>query len=237
MFLVGVLTPTRVPDSTVWLVRTDRSVVRQHTDDDILMIADEVVTGYGRTGEMFGSDKYDIEPDLITVAKGLTSGYIPLSGAIISDKVSEVLKQGSDRMGMFSHGYTYSGHALGAAAGLANLQVIEDNNLIDNVNTVGQYFQTQLRQALQDYDVIGEVRGVGLMAAVELARDKSTRTPFAADQKVNKKFADIVFEHNVIVRPMPNSCAVGIAPPFVTTKEDVDLIVAALVDATERLEV
>jgi Adenosylmethionine-8-amino-7-oxononanoate aminotransferase len=202
---------------------------------DVHLIADEVVTGFGRTGEMFGSAKYAPEPDLITIAKGLTSGYVPLSGAIISKKVSEVLKQGSDQLGMFSHGYTYTGHALGAAAGLANLQVIEDKNLVGNVKDVGAYFQAQLRDKLAAHEIVGEVRGVGLMAAIELASDKAKRTPFDADLKVNKKLADKVFEHNVIIRPMPNSCAVGIAPPFVITRDDVDLIVGSIAESLESV--
>lgn len=202
---------------------------------DVLLIADEVVTGFGRTGSMFGSIKYDIKPDLITIAKGLTSAYIPLSGSIVSEKVSEVLKQGSDELGMFSHGYTYTGHALGAAAGLANLKVLEDEKLIDNVVDVGDYFQKQLQVQLAQHPIVGEVRGVGLMGAVEFAKDKDNRVPFDDDMKVNKKIADAVFEHDVIVRPMPNSCAIGIAPPFVITKQEIDKVVGAIKESVDKV--
>jgi L-2,4-diaminobutyrate transaminase len=118
-----------------------QAVLKKH---DVLLIADEVITGFGRTGSMFGSQHYGIEPDLITIAKGLTSAYFPLSGAIVSAKVSEVLEEGADRVGAFSHGYTYSGHPIGAAAANAVLDIVEKEELAGNAREVGSHFLSQL---------------------------------------------------------------------------------------------
>lgn len=206
---------------------------------DILLISDEVVTGFGRTGEMFGSSKYGIEPDLITVAKGLTSAYVPLSGAIVSKKVSDVLKEGSDIGGMFSHGYTYTGHALGAAAANAVLDVVEGENLVGNARDTGGYFQQKLRDTFADHPMVGEVRGVGLMAAVEFVEDKGSKTPFDLDLKVGPRISQAALENGVIVRPMPNQTALGFAPPLTVTREEVDDIIdrvkRAVDDVTDEL--
>ncbi len=192
---------------------------------DILLISDEVVTGFGRTGEMFGSSKYGITPDLITVAKGLTSAYVPLSGAIVSKKVSDVLKAGSDKAGMFSHGYTYTGHALGAAAANAVLDVVENEDLPGNARTTGEYFQNKLKETFADHPMVGEVRGVGLMAAVEFVADKDSKTAFDLDLKVAPKVSSAALENGVIVRAMPNQSAIGFAPPLIVDKADVDDII------------
>lgn len=191
---------------------------------DILLIADEVVTGFGRTGEMFGCLKYDIEPDLITIAKGLTSAYIPLSGAIISKKVSDVLKQGSDIAGMFPHGYTYTGHPVGAAAANAVLDIVEGEDLVGNARETGAYFQDRLRATFTHNPLVGEVRGVGLMGAVEFAADRDKRTPFDPALKIGGRMSAAALEQGIIARAMPHGDTLGFSPPLCVTRDEIDLI-------------
>lgn len=202
---------------------------------DILLIADEVVTAFGRTGEKFGSLKYGIEPDLISVAKALTSAYIPFSGAIVSKKVAEVLRQGSDKVGMFSHGYTYTGHALGAAAGLAVLDIIEKENLVANARDTGDYLIGKLKEKFSDHPMVGEVRGVGLMGAVEFVANKDRKERFDPALKVGARIVAEALSNNLIVRAMPNSDAIGFAPPLILTRSDADEIVDRFDKAVKKV--
>ena len=185
---------------------------------DILLIADEVVTGFGRLGSMFGSDHYDMQPDLITIAKGLTSAYAPLSGSIVSDKIWTVLEQGNDKFGPIGHGWTYSAHPISAAAGVANLRLLDDLNLIQNVKEAGHHFKSALIDAVGDHMNVGEVRGEGLMCAVELVADKVDRKFFEADQKIGYQVAAALLSHGVIARAMPQGDIIGFAPPFCISK-------------------
>lgn len=192
---------------------------------DILLIDDEVVCGFGRTGLAFGADLYGIEPDLMTVAKGLTSAYVPLSGSIVGERMWKVLEEGSDRMGPNGHGYTYSGHALGAAAGLANLDIIERDRLIENACDTGAYIQEQLHEAFDNHPLIGEVRGVGLLAALECVADKQRKLRFDPTLKVGARLASACVANGVIARAMPHSDALGFAPPLCITREEVDRVI------------
>ena len=202
---------------------------------DILLIADEVVTGFGRTGEMFGSIKYGLEPDLITVAKGLTSAYIPLSGAIISKKVSDVLKQGSDIAGMFPHGYTYSGHPVGAAAANAVLDIVEGEDLVGNARDTGAYFQKRLRETFAQNPIVGEVRGVGLMGAVEFVADRGKKERFEPSLKVGGRISAAALEQGIIARAMPHGDILGFSPPLCVTRDEVDLIIEKARIAVEKV--
>ncbi len=158
----GVLVP---PDTYFERIQ---AVLRRY---DVLLIADEVITAFGRFGHWFGSDVFGIEPDLITVAKGLTSGYFPLSGCIVSDRVWRVLVEGSAG-GPFGHGYTYSAHPLGAAVAMANLDVIESEGLLARAAARGALMQTLLREAFDDHPLVGEVRGMALIGALEFVAGK-----------------------------------------------------------------
>ncbi|KJF67855.1 aspartate aminotransferase family protein [Rhizobium nepotum] len=193
---------------------------------DILLIADEVITGFGRTGSMFGSQHYGIEPDLVTVAKGLTSAYFPLSGAIVGEKVYRVLEEGADRVGAFSHGYTYSGHPIGAAAANAVLDIVEREDLPGNARTVGAYFQEQLKAKFAQLPIVGEVRGVGLMGAIEFVADREKKVRFAPGLTVGARVSKAARNLGLIARAMPHGDILGFAPPLVTTKEEIDEIVA-----------
>ncbi|RDD61807.1 aspartate aminotransferase family protein [Ferruginivarius sediminum] len=192
---------------------------------DVLLIDDEVVTGFGRIGTEFGSDYYGMKPDLMTVAKGLTSAYLPLSGVIVGDKVWKVLEQGSDEYGPFAHGYTYSAHTLCAAAGLANLDIIDTEDLTGNARDTGSYLQDRLQETFADHPIVGEVRGVGLLAALEFVADKDEKTRFDATAKVGPKVAAACLERGLIVRAMPHGDILGFAPPLVISRAEVDEVV------------
>lgn len=192
---------------------------------DILLIADEVVCAFGRVGENFGCDKYNIKPDLITTAKGLTSAYAPLSAVIVGDKVWKVLEQGAEQMGPIGHGWTYSGHPIGAAAGLANLDIVLRENLAGNAKTVGTYLNEQMQAALGDHPLVGEVRGTGLLCAVEFVADRERKTRFDASLKVGPRISAACLEQGMIARAMPHGDILGFAPPLVITKAEVDEIV------------
>ena len=199
------------------------------------LIADEVVTGFGRLGSWFGSIHYGMTPDIITVAKGLTSAYAPLSGSILSEKVCEILDKGSEDLGPIGHGWTYSAHPIGAAAGLANLKVIEDDDMLGNVKTTGGYFQKSLRDAFADHPMVGEVRGEGLLAAIEFVKDKATKTFFDPGLKVGARMAATTLENGVIARAMPHGDILGFAPPLCITEGEVDEIVAAVKKALDSV--
>jgi L-2,4-diaminobutyrate transaminase len=198
---------------------------------DVLLVADEVVTGFGRLGTMFGSDHYNIEPDLITIAKGLTSAYAPLSGVIVSDKVWQVLVQGSDKLGSLGHGWTYSAHPICAAAGVANLELIDQLDLVTNAGEVGAHFRRELADALARHEHVGEVRGDGLMAAVEFVEDKDDRTFFDPAQKIGPRVAAALAERGVIGRAMPQGDILGFAPPLCLTRQEASTVVEKTVEA------
>ncbi|TDL89470.1 aspartate aminotransferase family protein [Meridianimarinicoccus aquatilis] len=203
--------------------------------NDILLIADEVVTGFGRLGSMFGSDHFGIEADLITIAKGLTSAYAPLSGTIVSDKVWKVLEQGTDENGPIGHGWTYSAHPIGAAAGVANLQVLDKLNLIENAGSVGPYLTEQLRSALGDHPNVGEVRGIGMLSAVEFVDDKAARTFFDPAAKMGPQIANALMAEGVIGRAMPQGDILGFAPPLCLSRAEADVIVAKTTAAVHKV--
>ena len=192
---------------------------------EVLLIADEVVTGFGRIGSYFGSPHYGIKPDLITVAKGMTSGYLPLSGVIIGEKVWQVLEQASDMLGAMSHGYTYSGHAVGAAAALANLDIIDKEDLTGNARETGAYLQKRMQETFAEHPLVGEVRGVGLLAALEFVADKQKKQRFDPNLKVGAKVSAAALENGVIARAMPHGDILGFAPPLIVTRDEVDDII------------
>lgn len=202
---------------------------------EILLIADEVVTGFGRIGAHFGSLHYGIKPDLITVAKGLTSAYAPLSGVIVGNKVWEVLEQGSEQLGPIGHGYTYSAHPLGAAAGLANLNILMRENLAANARDTGAYFQQQMQQTFGDHPLVGEVRGVGLLAALEFAANKATKQAFDPSLKVGPRISAACLQQHLIARAMPHGDILGYAPPLVVTREQIDDIVERTRKAVDQV--
>jgi L-2,4-diaminobutyrate transaminase len=207
-------------------------ILRKH---DILLIADEVVTGFGRLGTMFGSTHYGITPDIMTIAKGLTSAYAPLSGTIVSEGVWKVLEQGTDEFGPLGHGWTYSAHPIGAAAGVANLKLLDTMNLVANAGEVGPYLTRTMAEALADHPNMGEVRGEGMLTAVELVEDRERRVFFDPARKVVPQIVAAMGRRGVIARAMPQGDILGYAPPLCLSREEADTIVSATVDAVREV--
>ncbi|MGY9049852.1 aminotransferase [Puniceibacterium antarcticum] len=209
-----------------------QKVLEKH---DILLIADEVVTGFGRLGTMFGSEHYGLKPDLITIAKGLTSAYAPLSGSIVSEKMWKVLERGTDENGAIGHGWTYSAHPIGAAAGVANLKLIDELNLVQNAGEVGAYLNKVMTEAVGSHANVGDVRGEGMLCAVEFVKDRDSRTFFDAGDKVGPQLAAALLEQNVIARAMPQGDILGFAPPFCLTHEEADEVAGKTAIAVKKV--
>lgn len=207
-----------------------QAVLKKH---DILLIADEVVTGFGRLGSMMGTTHYGIEADIITIAKGLTSAYAPLSGSIVSKNVWKVLEDGTDEYGPIGHGWTYSAHPIGAAAGVANLELVDSMGLVENAKTMGAYFNEQMTAAMADHNNVGDVRGEGLLCAVELVKDREKREFFDASQKTAATIVADMAKNGVIARAMPQGDIIGFAPPLCLTKDEADKVISVAKTAIE----
>ncbi|MEM7026058.1 MAG: aminotransferase [Pseudomonadota bacterium] len=186
--------------------------------NDILFIADEVITGFGRTGQWFATGLYELKPDIVTLAKGITSAYFPVSASVISEKVWNVLEHGSAEYGPVMHGFTYSGHPVGGAIGLANLDIMEREGLIENGARVGTYLLNQLRDRIGDHPFVGEVRGVGAISAVEFTADKETRRPFDAKDGIHRLIAARALELQLMTRPLPFIEVIPFSPPLCITE-------------------
>ncbi|PHX38013.1 aminotransferase [Pseudomonas sp. NZIPFR-PS5] len=185
---------------------------------DILFVADEVICGFGRTGEWFGSDFYDLKPDLMTIAKGLTSGYIPMGGVIVRDEVVKVLNEGGD----FNHGFTYSGHPVAAAVGLENIRILSEEKIVERVKSqTAPYLQKRLRE-LSDHPLVGEVRGVGMLGAIELVKDKSTRERYVG-KGAGMICRTFCFNNGLIMRAVGDTMI--ISPPLVITSAEIDELI------------
>jgi L-2,4-diaminobutyrate transaminase len=202
---------------------------------DVLMIADEVVCGFGRIGTPFGCHMYGIEPDLITIAKGLTSAYVPLSASIISEKVYAVMEQGSDKLGAFSHGYTYSGHPIGVAAANAVLNIVENEDLAGKARSTGAYLQKRMHDTFNGHPIVGEVRGIGMLAAIEFVADPKTKKRFEAALKVGAQISKACRDRGLIARAMPHGDILGFAPPLVMSQDDVDQMITISKAAIEEV--
>jgi L-2,4-diaminobutyrate transaminase len=209
-----------------------QAVLRKY---EILLIADEVITGFGRTGRMFGSELYAIQPDLITLAKGLTSAYAPLSGVLVGERVYRAMEAGSAEAGVFPHGYTYTGHPIGVAAANANLDILEREDLTANAADVGAYMLAGLHDAYDNLPITGEVRGVGLMLAVEFVADPVTKKRLDPALKAAYRISALAREKGLITRAMPQSEALGFAPPLVLTRAEADQIVEIAAASTRQV--
>ena len=212
-----------IPPDTYW-----PEIKRICDERDILLIMDEVICGFGRTGNWFGCETYNLEPDLMTFAKAVTNGYMPLGGVMVSDKVSDVLLSGG---GEFTHGLTYSGHPAACAAGLATLQVLRETNLIQTASTeIAPHFQARL-QELVDHRIVGEVRGRGMFAALELVRDKGSRERLAPESAGAVFCRNTANEAGLMVRQTGD--AMIIAPPLVCNTDEIDSLVDMLGEALD----
>ena len=207
-------------------------ILKEH---DILFIVDEVINGFGRLGTIFGSELFSIEPDIMTVAKGITSGYQALSGCLVSDAVYQVLERGSDEIGFFGHGYTYSAHPIPAAAALANLDIIERERLVSASAVMGAYFHDQLQSRVSTHPLVGDVRGVGLIAGVELVAGKRPRKPLDLGLGAAKRVYDAALRKGLITRALQASDILALSPPLVISESEIDELVEKLVDALDEV--
>jgi adenosylmethionine-8-amino-7-oxononanoate aminotransferase len=201
-----------------------QAICRRH---DVLLILDEVITGFGRTGRWFGLEHWDIHPDLLSVAKGISSGYLPLSASVISDRVYETLRDRMPRGLPFMFGLTSNNHPTCCAAGLANLEIVEREGLVENAREVGGYLLEKLRKSLGGSPIVGEIRGLGLLAALEIVRDRETREPFPNLGDAGF-IATAAFERGLIARALFQ--CVALAPPLCASEADIDRMVAILED-------
>ncbi|MFN3954013.1 MAG: aspartate aminotransferase family protein [Pararhodobacter sp.] len=209
-----------------------QKVLEKH---DILLIADEVVTGFGRLGSMFGSQHFGLRPDLITIAKGLTSAYAPLSGSIVSQRMWDVLARGTDENGVMGHGWTYSAHPIGAAAGIANLELIDRLGLVDNAARAGAHLNRAMAAALGDHPNVGEVRGEGMLCAVELVAEREGRVFFDATEGVGARVVAAMLRRGVIARAMPQGDILGFAPPFCLSEAEAEHVAAVTAEALREV--
>jgi putrescine aminotransferase len=192
---------------------------------DVLYISDEVVTAFGRLGHWFASQEvFDIQPDIITCAKGLTSGYLPLGACIVSDRIIESIG-GDDDSVVFSNGYTYSGHPVSCAAALKNIEIMENENILENVKEVGPYFQERLKELI-DIPIVGDVRGEGLMACVECLLNPEKESPLELDYEMGARIDKHCQKLGLIVRPVVNMNVMS--PPLIITKTQIDEMVEIL---------
>jgi|TARA_B110000211_G_scaffold98185_2_gene114401 putrescine aminotransferase len=203
-----------VPPETYW-----PEIQRICKEYDILLIADEVICGFGRTGNWFGSQTVGIEPDVMTVAKGLSSGYIPIGASIISDKIADVLRRTE-----FSHGYTYSGHPVACAVALENLRILEEENIVDQVKDVTAPYLRKKWESLADHPLVADVNIIGMMGSVALTPDKATRAKFAAEEgTVGFICRERCFANNLVMRSVGDRMI--ISPPLTITCDEIDILI------------
>ncbi len=204
-----------VPPASYW-----PEISRICAEREILLVADEVICGFGRTGAWFGSETFGIKPDLMAIAKGMTSGYLPMGGVLVSDRVAETVYA---KAGEFVHGYTYSGHPAACAAGLANMRILREERLVERVrDDIGPYLQERWL-ALGEHPLVGEARMVGLIGAVELVADKARRRRFAQEGRTGLEARELSLANGLIMRATRDTLL--ISPPFCLTHEEADLVV------------
>jgi adenosylmethionine-8-amino-7-oxononanoate aminotransferase len=206
-------------------------------DHDILLIADEVMTGMGRTGKAFAVEHWGVEPDIITLGKGIASGYAPLGAVLVGPRVVEAFRKGS---GAFQHGFTYQAHPIAMAAGNAVLDVLEEENLLARVGEAGRDLADAL-EPLRSHPHVSDVRGIGLLAGVEFVRDRATGEPFAREDRIAERIGRVAMEHGVLTYPI-QGCVDGVrgdhillAPPFIVTREECQLAAQATADAADEV--
>ena len=205
-------------------------ILKRH---DILLVLDEVVSGFGRLGTYWGSQTFNVEPDLITSAKGVTSGYFPMSACFISPKIWDVIESSSPKAGLFAHGYTYSAHPVGAAAALAALKAIDDRKVVENVAEVGPYLHRSMKAAFRDDPLVGEIRGVGLMIGIDLVKDKTTKEAFPASDRVGRRVLQAAAKEGLITRALGDTLV--FAPPLVINHAEIDELVQKFKQAVEAV--
>ena len=213
-----------IPPSTYW--PRIQSICDEY---EILLVADEVICGFGRTGKWFGSDYFEIKPDFMSIAKGLSSGYVPIGGVLVSDKVASIL---IEEGGEFNHGFTYSGHPVAAAAAIANLNILRDEGLVDRVDTETAPYIAEKWQQLTSHALVGEARIVGLIGALELVKDKTTRQFFDDRGAVGTLCRDICFDSGLVMRAIEDTMV--ISPPLCITRKEIDELINLVIRCLDQ---
>ena len=212
-----------------------QAVLRRH---DVLFVADEVICGFGRTGSYWGCQTFNIEPDILTCAKALSSSFLPISAVLVNDRVFQGLADGSAGLGTFGHGYTYSGHPVPAAVAVETLKIYDEMDLVGHVGRVAPSLQDGLRRRFADHPLVGEIRGVGLIGAVEFVSNKETRANFDPSVKIAPRLVKIAEGHGLIMRALPGD-GIAFSPPLIITVDEVndmlDRFGRALDDLTVQL--
>jgi len=201
---------------------------------DILMIADEVICGFGRTGNWFGTQTFNIKPDSISMAKAITSAYMPLGAITVSEPVYQAMVEESKKLGVFAHGFTYSGHPVSCAVAVKTLEIYERINIVGHVQKVAPVFQARLN-ALNDHPLVGETRGVGLIAGVELVKNKATKESFDVRKGVGPKVVKFAEEEGLICRAVAGD-TIALCPPLIINEDGINEMFDALVRALNRAE-
>lgn len=205
-----------VPPSNYWA--EIQKVCKKY---DVLVAADEVICGFGRTGNWFGSETFGITPDIISMAKGLSSGYLPIAAVAVGSRIADALIAHDDD---FNHGFTYSGHPVAAAVALENIRLMKEENIVEYVGKeIGPYFQQQLREVLGSHPLVGHIEGIGLVAGIALVKDKANKEFFPDDVDIGMICRDHCFENGLIMRAVGSRMV--LSPPLVITKEEVDELI------------
>ncbi|MXP61925.1 aspartate aminotransferase family protein [Roseomonas sp. M0104] len=208
-----------------------QAVLRKH---DVLLVADEVICGFGRTGNYWGSQTMGMRPDILTCAKALSSSFLPISAVMVNERVFEALAEGSHQIGTWGHGFTYSGHPVSAAVAVETLKIYDEQDLVAHAAEVGALMQRRLRERLNDHPLVGEVRGVGLVAAVELVEDKAARRNYDAGRKVAARLVALGEENGLILRALPGD-SIAFSPPLVISPAEVEEMVEKFGRAVDAL--
>lgn len=223
----GVIVPPRTYFEKI------QAVLRRH---DVLLVVDEVICGFGRTGSYWGTQTFGIEPDIITCAKALSAAFLPISAVMVNERVFQGLARESHEIGTFGHGYTYSGHPVPAAVAVEALKIYDEINIVDHVQTVGAHLQSELRRRFAGHELVGEVRGVGMIAALELVADRDTRRSFDPKQKIVGRLTKLCEQHGVIARGLPGD-SLAFSPPLIMTVAEIDEMLDRVAPALDELTV
>ena len=226
----GLLVPPRTYFEKV------QAVLRKY---DILLVADEVICGFGRTGNWFGCETVDARPDSMSIAKNLSAGHAPIAAAVISEPMYEALRSESDKLGAFSHGFTYGGHPVSCAVALEAIAIYEERDVVGHVRRVGPYLMDGLRERFLDHPLVGDIRGVGLLVGMELVADRVSGRPFDPSDGVGMYLAERALEHGLIVRCVGGTDIITIAPPLIISEREIDELIdilgRALVETEARV--
>ena len=223
----GVIVPPRTYFEKI------QAVLRKH---DVLFIADEVICGFGRTGNYWGTQTMGLTPDILTCAKALSSSYLPISAVMVNDRVFQALASESHKIGTFGHGYTYSGHPVPAAVAIETLKIYDEMDVVGHVRTVGPHLHDELHRRFGGHELVGEIRGVGMIAAMELVADRATHRNFDPGLKIGARLVKLCEANGVIGRTLAND-SLAFSPPLIMTTDEVDLMLDRVGKSLDELTV